>query len=295
MVNWVNEYKASLKNLEIEELLDLLIYRPLGFVIVKIIHKTSITPNHLTLVALACGIASGIIFAFGSSVAFQVGSILYFLFNVFDCSDGQLARLKRNGTPAGRIIDGVADYIAGLAVFLGIGIGFMHHAENPLQWWFLLSAAALSNIVHSIIVDNERLRYMHYAYGNKDAFVEELTEYRQELTRLENTPNSPWFDRFIIRSYLNYMQFSKTMDNLHRGPTLHEKKDKYQHAFKKIIKAWTFLGPTTHITLVVVAAFFMRPDLAAWIILLPFNLYWLLLYLFQKRKLKLFNSDIQSD
>ncbi len=46
------------------------------------------------------------------------------LYNIIDCSDGQLARLKKNGTHTGRIIDGSADYITAAFVFIGLGIGF---------------------------------------------------------------------------------------------------------------------------------------------------------------------------
>lgn len=290
MVNWYKEYKVSLKILETEEFLDLVLYRPLGFLVVKAVKNTSVTPNQLTIAALIAGVVAGIVFAFGTRQAFIAGSLLYFLFNVLDCSDGQLARLKHNGTPAGRIIDGAADYIAGIAVFLGIGTGFMHHYGNPLTWWLLLTAAVISNIAHSIVTDNERLRYMKYAYGRKDAFAEELEDYRKELARLENTPNSPWFDRFIIRSYLKYMQLAGSIDKPAQGIPLTINEESYRQSFRNIIKAWTFLGPTTHITIVVVGAWFMRPDISAWIILLPMNLYWLIIFLIQKYKLKRFSQ-----
>ena len=289
MVNWYKEYRASLKTLETEEFLDLIIYRPLGFLVVKLVGNTKVTPNQLTFAALVAGVTAGIVFAFGTREAFMAGSLLYFLFNVLDCSDGQLARLKRNGTPAGRIVDGAADYIAGFAVFLGIGFGFMHVYGNPLIWWLLLTAAAISNIAHSIVTDNERLRYMKNAYGRKDAFVEELDEYRRELARLESTPHSPWFDRFILRSYLKYMQLAVSMDKPAQGmPSTINYEEGYRQSFRNIIKAWTFLGPTTHITIVVVGAWFMRPNISAWIILLPMNLYWLIIFLIQKHKLKRF-------
>lgn len=286
MASWYKEYKSSLKTIETEELLDLLIYRPLGFILVKAVKHTDITPNQLTLAALVAGISAGFAFAWGTPVAFMLGSALYFIFNVLDCSDGQLARLKHNGTPVGRIIDGIADYIAGIAVFIGLGIGFMHSFGNPYLWWLLLTTAVVSNIAHSIVTDNERLKYLKYAYGRRDAFHEELEEYRLELQRLKSQPGSPWFDRFVLQSYLYYMELAGWIDRTPKENQPSGPSENHARVLRRFIKPWTFLGPTTHITIVVIATWFRRPDIAAWIILIPMNLYWLVLYLLQQFKLK---------
>lgn len=286
MASWFKEFKSSLKTIETEEYLDLLIYRPLGFILVKAVKHTDITPNQLTLAALVAGLGSGFAFAWGTPAAFMLGSVLYFTFNVLDCSDGQLARLKHNGTPAGRIIDGIADYIAGFAVFIGLGIGFMHSFGNPYLWWLLLTAAVISNIAHSIVTDNERLKYLKHAYGRQDALHEELEEYRQELQRLKSQPSSPWFDRFVLQSYLYYMELAGWIDKIPKENQPTGLTENYAKVLRRFIRPWTFLGPTTHITLVVVTTWFRRPDIAAWIILIPMNLYWLLLYLLQQYKLK---------
>lgn len=286
MASWYKEYKSSLKIIETEELLDLLIYRPLGFLLVKAVKHTDITPNQLTLTALAAGISSGFTYAMGTPAALMLGSALYFLFNVLDCSDGQLARLKHNGTPAGRIIDGIADYVAGIAVFIGLGIGFINSFGNPYLWWLLLTAAVVSNIAHSIVTDNERLKYLKFAYGRRDAFHEELEEYRQELQRLKSQTGSPWFDRFVLQSYLYYMELAGWIDKTPKENYPAGFSETYARVLRRFIKPWTFLGPTTHITIVVIATWFRRPDIAAWIILIPMNFYWLVLYLLQHHKLK---------
>ena len=286
MKNWIREYKASLKTVEIEETLDLLIYRPMGFFLVKAVQRTSVTPNQLTLTALLFGVLAGLSFAAGPGVAFVAGGIFYFLFNVLDCSDGQLARIKHNGTPAGRIIDGVADYIAGLAVLFGLGIGFTSGFQNPWLWWLLLLAGGVSNILHSIVTDNERNRFLRHAFGKNDEFGDTLGEYEIELIRLQNHDKGAWFSISILKIYLGYM---KLAGNLNRQPSVRTQDydpQVYYHANKSLIKAWTFLGPTTHITIVVVATLLQRPDWAAWFMLIPLNIYWLVLYILQQRTLK---------
>ena len=123
-MSWFAEYKKSLKMIEVEEFFDLFFYRPLAFILVKTVYRTNITPNQLTLIAILFGLIAGFVYSMGTDY-FVCGAICFALYNIIDCSDGQLARIKKNGTHAGRIVDGLADYISTAAVFIGIGIGGM--------------------------------------------------------------------------------------------------------------------------------------------------------------------------
>src|SRR6185436_17417851 len=141
---------------------------------------------------------------------FMLGAIFFMLYNIFDCSDGQLARLKNNGTHAGRIIDGIADYIATGAVFIGIGIGFANHQDDPAYWWLLIVLIGLSSVVQAVLVDFYRNRFMDYVLQRKSTFDEELDSYRQEYNALKNQKNK-WLDRIIIDIYLKYSGFQKKL------------------------------------------------------------------------------------
>src|SRR3954467_7501845 len=116
-MSWFSEYKKSLKMLEVEEYFDLFFYRPLAFLLVKTVYRTNITPNQLTIVAIFIGLACGIVYAQGPAY-WALGAICFALYNIVDCSDGQLARIKKNGTHAGRVVDGLADYISTAAAFI---------------------------------------------------------------------------------------------------------------------------------------------------------------------------------
>jgi phosphatidylglycerophosphate synthase len=284
MKNWLNEYRASLKAIEVEETLDLIIYRPLGFLLVKLIYKTSITPNQLTFLALIAGAVAGHFFSLGTAQSFAIGAALYFLFNVFDCSDGQLARLKRNGTLAGRIIDGIADYVSGILVYVGIGMGFADHQEQKTLWWTLLSLAALSNILHSIVTDNERNRFMKHAWGKSDQFGDDLEVYRKEFERLKNE-RKYGFSMLVIYIYLKYILLALKISShtKHHKAESHFDPQQYYQANKGLIKMWTFLGPTTHITLLVISTLFYRPEWFIILMIVPYNLYWLVVSIMQKR------------
>ena len=63
-MKWIDEYRSSLKMIEVEELLDLVFYRPLAYLFVKAVYHTNITPNQISLIALIIGSIGGALFAF---------------------------------------------------------------------------------------------------------------------------------------------------------------------------------------------------------------------------------------
>ncbi len=267
----LSEYKKSLKIPEVEDYFDLFFFRPLAFLLVKLIYRTSITPNQLTITALVFGFISAFMYAKGLPNGFILGAFFFLLYNIFDCSDGQLARLKKNGTHAGRIIDGIADYLATGAVFIGIGIGFANHQENPGYWWTLIVLMGLSSVVQAVLVDYYRNRFLDYVLQRKSTFEEELNSYRDEYKALESQKNK-WLDRLIIGIYLKYCAFQARF-------TTKEKKDnsfkvtpeEYYRKNKLAMRFWVFTCSSSEIAILIICSVFNRLDLFLWIILIGFN------------------------
>jgi len=284
-MSWYSEYKKSLKMLEVEEIFDLFFYRPLAFILVKAIYKTNITPNQLTIGAIIMGIIGGIFYAQGSpseNIYFICGALFFMMFNILDCSDGQLARLKKNGTRTGRIIDGVADYIAVTAVYIGIGIGFANKTENPALYWSLLALTGASNTIHAVLVDYYRNRFLDYVLERKSTFEEDLDEFKQEYESIKNQ-RSKWFDRTIIRLYLNYSGFQENLTAKKKsGKLFKASASEYLASNKKIIRSWVFLGPTSQVTALIICSIFNRFDIFFWIMLIGFNSIALINWVMQK-------------
>jgi len=267
---------------EVEDLSDLFFYRPLAFLLVKLVYPTNITPNQLTITALLIGMISGFHYAGGSHSGFIWGAILFILYNIFDCSDGQLARLKNNGTHAGRIIDGIADYVATLAVFIGIGFGFANQQENPAYWWFLILLMALSSVVQAILVDYYRNRFLDNVLQRKSTFEEELESYKVEYNVLKNQEGK-WLERVIIKIYLRYCDIQekiipreKKLDLFDATPEEYYKKNKL------IMRLWTLICSSAEITVLVICSFLNRLDIFIWIILIGFNGMCLILWPIQR-------------
>ena len=291
-MSWFQEYKASLKLIEVEELLDLFFYRPLAFLFVKAVYKTNLTPNQITSIALIVGMIGGFFYFFNTHYAISIGAILLITYDVLDCSDGMIARLKKNGTFFGRILDGIADYFVTVTVYLGIGFGFASNSEDPLFYWILLVLAGASNIIHAGTVDFYRNKFLDYTFNRDATLGENLKEFEEESEKLNNV-SGKYFQKFVVWIYLKYSSAQlKASAGKDSSDIIKYDRDDYLKRNKRILHFWTYLGPTTELTLIIVASFFNRLDLFIWIIVVVWNLYALLLFIVQtqiNKKIKLEN------
>ncbi|MCF6268524.1 MAG: CDP-alcohol phosphatidyltransferase family protein [Melioribacteraceae bacterium] len=294
-MSWFQEYKSSLKLIEVEEFLDLVFYRPIAFLFVKAVYKTNLTPNQITSIALIIGMIGGVFYFFNTHYAISIGAVLLIVYDVLDCSDGMIARLKKNGTFFGRILDGIADYFVTVTVYLGIGFGFANNSDNPLFYWTLLALTGASNIVHAATVDFYRNKFMDYAFNRDATLGENLEEFEEESKKL-NKSSGKYFQKFVVWIYLKYSA-AQLAASAEKDSTNVKKYDRDDYLKKNriILHLWTYIGPTTELTLIIVASFFNRLDLFMWVMVIGANLYALILFVMQtqinkKTKLESFVS-----
>lgn len=114
---------------------DALINARLSVPISRLLSYTPVRPNHVTLVATVIGLAAG-----GLLLRAEVGSVvlaglLLQLQMVLDCVDGQLARMRFQGSKFGQWFDNVADDV--------IDITFITCAGVALGgWWATVAVLA---------------------------------------------------------------------------------------------------------------------------------------------------------
>lgn len=295
----IEEYKSSLKTVEAEEVFDLLIYRPLAFLFVKITYSINLTPNVVSAIAMLVGVIGGILFGFGRKDYNALGAICYFSCNVLDCADGQIARLKKNGTKVGRIVDGFIDYIVSIAVFVGIGIGMTSLVQsgslnliglkvigiNPVIYvWLIVILAGVSSALQAFYFDFYRNKFLEIVYSKFSSMEDELKDFRNEFETLKNKNEKP-FDRFLIKIYLKYSSFQLKLQSNKKESIVNPSSEIYYQKNKLLLRLWSFIGSTTHITLCIVCAFLNNFELFLILCIAPLNLLMIILLTVQK------NSD----
>jgi len=277
-----NEYKSSLKSFDVEEILDLLIYRPISFLFVKLIYPTNLTPNQISIISMIFGLGSGVLFYFGEYEYIIAGGISIFISNVLDCADGQLARLKKNGTKVGRIIDGFIDYVTGASIFFGIGFALHHITGNPLFGWGLAALGGFSRVLQNMFFDYYRNMYLQYVYNKVNDVNAEIIEFTEEKERLKSIKGK-LLDKSLVNMYLFYcnLQINSTKHvELSVTPEVYKQKN------KTLLRLWSWIGSTTHLTLTIVFCFINRLDIYLLTTILLGNVIFLILLIIQKIVIK---------
>ena len=116
---------------------------------VRILARTSVTPNAVTLVGLGVAVASTLLYARGSYLNYVAGALLFFLSGLIDDMDGMLARLKFRESAFGTWFEGFVDNATYLLLFSGITAGlYRQRGAGELAWGIaLVAGSALSAFV----------------------------------------------------------------------------------------------------------------------------------------------------
>lgn len=131
--------RPSLK--DIDAWWTVLVVDPLALrVLPWLLRRRWATPNVLTLLAGALGVASGAAFLSGAPV---VGAVLFECSFFLDCLDGKVARLRGGGSPLGGFLDRSVDIVVITWVYSALGLWLGSHGSLPPRLSLLPTAAAL--------------------------------------------------------------------------------------------------------------------------------------------------------
>jgi hypothetical protein len=265
-------YRALLKPLPIEGLPDLLLFRPIAFGLVQILKKYPVTPDQVSLSSISMGLVGGLSFALGTRLGFALGGIFYLLAAVLDCTDGMLARLKKSGTPFGRIIDGAIDYTNGMFVMIGLAAGLDRAGITvPLGPWPLTALAGVSLALHCIVMDHFRGRYAFQALGVKTSVFDAIRDHEETLEDLR-VKGGRRLLRFVLGASLRYHRIQARIapDERRLDPRI------YARFNTVLLRAWQGLELSLHILILAIAALLFRPGIFFFYAIVVANA-WLLL------------------
>ncbi|MCL6636497.1 MAG: CDP-alcohol phosphatidyltransferase family protein [Alicyclobacillus sp.] len=112
------------------------VYYPFSLRLVYAIRRCSaITPNVLTLAALALALAGAGVWLVGTRPALTAGLVLVQVSYVLDCADGQLARYRQQFSPIGGWLDQVADRVKEFALYFCLAWGYTRGHPDAVGLW----------------------------------------------------------------------------------------------------------------------------------------------------------------
>lgn len=200
------KYKESLKSTDTEETIDLMFYRPIGFVWAMICAKIGIKPNAITIASIFIGIAAGILFYFDNYWVNIVGMLLLIWANSFDSADGQLARMTQQYSRLGRILDGLSGDFWFVAIYFAIcfreNVTSEVFSSYPYLIWIIAILAGLSHAKQAAAADYYRQFHLYFLKGKDGSELDSVDQLDKAYAEV------PWKGHFwkkiTMYFYRNY-------------------------------------------------------------------------------------------
>ena len=246
-------YAATLKAAETEDWLDLHVIRPLCYHLAVFFAKFDIHPNTVTILSMIIGAAASVFFMHGSYyyegwhglLMNLIGVLLLCQADIFDCTDGQLARMTGKKSRMGRILDGMAGFVWFIPIYVLLVVRFYNHHTLEFGWLGIPDTpqnVAIATTVVSLLVlysgfvgmgGQQRLAdyyiqvHLFLLKGEKGSELDSSEAQQKAYDTTPDEGNRLW--KYFLRTYINYtrMQEKSTPEFQHLLATL---KDRYGSA-----------------------------------------------------------------
>ena len=158
-----------------------LIVRKVSFIFTFILINCKCSAWLASIISVFVACFGCVFLGIDSTISRVVGVVLIELWLVFDCVDGNIARVKGTSSEMGEFIDALSGYYVTGFVYFFVGLAAYHTTElflNKTDWMLLLGAVStvaglLSRIIHqkyvySIMVINNRNQNSKIIAPNKE-------------------------------------------------------------------------------------------------------------------------------
>lgn len=274
MKNFIQECKSNIRELAQEEPLDYYLFRPLAFCIVKLTLPLPLSPNHFSLMALISALLASFFLLSSHHFPLWPSALFILLFNLFDCCDGMVARLKGNGSKYGALIDMFVDLMANLSIYLSLSYYcFKTSYSLPLAFVPILTGFLI--LFHASFFYHYKKRYLCYLNNQLDGRESEKDFYIRELNSLKEEKGQV-LNKFLIKFFLLFSSF----ENKPESNTFN--RDLYIKFNRKMLPLWGICAGTSHLTLLALSLFTKNIFMYFYFSIIVFNFLLVLIYIAQK-------------
>lgn len=200
------EFKNTLKSLDTEEKFDLIFYRPIGYRWALLAKKLGITPNAITIASIFLGMGAGVAFYFNNIWINLLGAFLLVWADSFDSADGQLARMTKQYSRIGRILDGLSGDFWFASIYIAIclrenvtGEFFISHH------WVIWTVAVVTGLCHATqaaMADYYRQFHLFFVKGKEGSELDSSTQLKEKFQQLSWIHD--FWQKLTLVFYLNY-------------------------------------------------------------------------------------------
>ncbi len=236
------EVLAARKSENINDPIDTHVMDYVGMMFSQLFIKLHIIPNAVTMFSMISGVSGGVLLAAKSIWLNLLGLVLVFLSAVFDCSDGQVARLTKHYSRLGRMLDGLSDSLVYFSLYTACANRLYPRCpiDNIPLRVFVLAVLVVGTFV--LFVHQSQLpdyfKNLHM-YMIDNSHGNELSRAKNIKAEMRSAPKGS-FTRFSLFCYYNYThqqekrapRTQKLLDAIE----VHGKSDEVSDAFYEVSK-----------------------------------------------------------
>ena len=285
--------ESTFKAREVEGILDLHFYRPIGFRLAGLFAQLKMTPATVSLLAGTFGVIAGHLYFYRSLGINIAGMVLHVCSNALDNADGQLARLTRQESRKGRIIDSVADHLGFASVYIHLTLRCALAGASPAIWLLALGAA-ISHALQGAAADYYRTAFLYFADGRRTE-IDSSSVLRSDYRKL-SWGQRAW-DKFLLALYLNFTlqqemlaprlkKLRETASAVFHGRIPGWLEQRYRDAACHMLKWWRLLMTNTRMLVLFLVLFLGQPVYYFWFELIPLNVLFIYLIVRQEKMAK---------
>lgn len=200
--------QAARKSGGVDDPLEVILYDPLAVRLSRGFIRIGFSANAVTLLSLFFGICGSLFFYISNRWINLAGMALVIFSAILDCCDGQVARLTGTSSQLGRVLDGAADFLNYLAIYLVLGLRLMGEPIpfTETSWsfyiWPLLLLTMLCHAGQARMADYYKGLHLFFLKGEDKSSLARSQDLQAELDALPRKASA--FERTYRQIYLNY-------------------------------------------------------------------------------------------
>ncbi|HET7334107.1 MAG TPA: CDP-alcohol phosphatidyltransferase family protein, partial [Rhizomicrobium sp.] len=147
--------ESARRTREIEEITNLYFIHPVASWLTQFFARLHVSANAVSLTGMLFGILAGFSYYHYQDVRFAIAGFVFMIgWHVMDGADGQLARLTHTQSEAGKVLDGICDYVTFIAVYVALALTL---SRSEGGWiWLLVIAAGASHAAQAAAYEAQR-------------------------------------------------------------------------------------------------------------------------------------------
>ena len=267
---WLNklQIESTFKSYDTEEFLDIIFYRPLGYLFALASKRFGVSPNMVTIISIIFGVTAGHLFFYKDLTLNIIGMFFLVLAETLDSTDGQLARMTDFKSRFGRILDGFGGNLMFFSIYVHICLRYIAGGGTP--WIFLIAViCGFSHSLQSAIADYNRNLYLYIMFDKNKSELDKLNDLYPIYNKLSWRNN--FVKKLMMRIYINYTKeqeiflkrtkelFYFTQDNFNYGIP-ETVKGKYKTLNKPLLKYHNILTTNTRMIVLFISIFTSHPE-----------------------------------